>query len=308
VPRETEKIIKLMHRYLEEHAPENATEEEMRRLMDEFVSEYNKDPDAYLNRLEETADDYLEKAYNARSRKDKLKNAQKALELEPNNCDAMKMMIDLTCASENSRLEGFEQALAKADAWLKKEGYLPENMGHFWGVPETRPYMRLKRAYIDELLDYDMYGKAMSECERMVELSENDNLGVRYQLMGLYCFLDREREALKLHKKYGHLEETQMLLPLCVLYYNKRKLSKAKNYLERLCKANPDTEEFLDAIVQRRIDKYTENHNSDVYRPGSAEELVMTFDENLFLYGNARTFYAWANAVLNESGTKEKEQ
>ena len=37
--------------------------------------------------------------------------------------------------------------------------------------------------------------------------------------MGLYCFMEMEPEALALHEKYGSHDETQMLLPLSVMYY-----------------------------------------------------------------------------------------
>ena len=60
----------------------------------------------------------------------------------------------------------------------------------------------------------------------MLKLCEGDNLGVRYQLMHLYAYIEDEMHALALHKKYGDDEETQMLLPLAILYYKQNQFDK----------------------------------------------------------------------------------
>ena len=55
----------------------------------------------------------------------------------------------------------------------------------------------------------------------MLKLYSGDNLGVRYTLMDLYAYWENEDAALTLHKEYDEYEESQMLLPLAVLYYKK---------------------------------------------------------------------------------------
>ena len=70
---------------------------------------------------------------------------------------------------------------------LKPEGYFKEDVGAFWEILETRPYMRVCYTYFDALISCGMMHRAIDEGQRLLELCENDNLGVRYQLMHLYA-------------------------------------------------------------------------------------------------------------------------
>ena len=65
--------------------------------------------------------------------------------------------------------------------------------------------------------------------------------------MHIYAFLEREESALELHNKYDSYEETQMLLPLSVLYFKRGDFDKAEDYLKQLCAANKDTKKFFRA-------------------------------------------------------------
>ena len=92
-----------------------------------------------------------------------------------------------------------------------------------------------------------MMHRAIDEGQRLLELCENDNLGVRYQLMHLYAYMEDEMHALALHKQFDSYEETQMLLPLAVLYYKLNQFDKAEDYIKRLSAANKDAKKFLRA-------------------------------------------------------------
>lgn len=95
--------------------------------------------------------------------------------------------------------------------------------------------------YINMLTSNGMMGKAIEECEDVLRLNENDNMGVRYILMHLYAFMEDEKKALALYKKYGEYDESQILLPLSILYFKLGNTRRATSYLERLAKANKDT-------------------------------------------------------------------
>lgn len=48
-----------------------------------------------------------------------------------------------------------------------------ENIGSFWLMVETRPYMRIKFAYAKFLKECGMLSTAISECEDMIKLCKN---------------------------------------------------------------------------------------------------------------------------------------
>lgn len=76
-----------------------------------------------------------------------------------------------------------------------KKGFMDkENIGSFWLMVETRPYMRIKFAYAKFLKECGMLSTAISECEDMIKLCKNDNLGVRHTLMYLYAVTENDKK------------------------------------------------------------------------------------------------------------------
>ena len=69
-----------------------------------------------------------------------------------------------------------------------------ENIGSFWLIVETHPYMRVKFAYANLLKDCGMLIAAISEYEDMMRLCKNDNLGVRHTLMYLYAVTENNKK------------------------------------------------------------------------------------------------------------------
>ena len=178
---------------------------------------------------------------------------------------------------------------------MEKKGLMDEDsIGRFWGILETRPYMRLLDRYMEFMAEAGMMGLAAKECEEMIRLSENDNLGVRYRLMHIYAFLEREESALELHNKYDSYEETQMLLPLSIIYFKKGDFDKAENYLKRLCVANKAAKKFFRAVKKDKLDRYVEELSSYGYQPFTIQELIVELMENSFLFGTIPLYMEWA--------------
>ena len=55
---------------------------------------------------------------------------------------------------------------------------------------------------------------AITHCENMLRLCENDNLVVRHTLMALYALFEDELQAQKLFKRYTGKQETYIYLSL----------------------------------------------------------------------------------------------
>ncbi len=96
--------------------------------------------------------------------------------------------------------------------------YLEEDAGSFWGIIETGPYMRLRHAYMTQLISCGMISAAAEEGRELMRLPENDNLGVRLMLMHIYAFQEDEENALRLFRRSEENPEPPMLLALSVLY------------------------------------------------------------------------------------------
>lgn len=150
--------------------------------------------------------------------------------------------------------------------------------------------MRVRCTYFDVLISCGMMRRAIDEGQRLLELCENDNLGVRYQLMHLYAFMEDEMHALALHKQYGANEETQMLLPLAVLYYKMNQLGKAEDYIKRLAKVNRNTKKFLRVAVRNELDEYIDEMGPYEYTPFTLEELLDAAMKARYLFDSVPYF------------------
>ncbi len=199
-----------------------------------------------------------------------------------------------------------QELLALAEQQMKEAGAFKEYTGEFWTAPETRPYMRVRYTYFDVLISCGMMRQAISEGQRLLELCESDDLGVRYQLMHLYVFMEDEMHALALHKQFDSYEETQMLLPLAVLYYKLNQFDKAEDYIKRLSKANKDTKKFLRAAAHDELDDYIDELNPYGYQPFTMEELLDELMKSSYLFDSVPYFFAWASKVLVTKSTSKK--
>ncbi len=299
--RETEKVMKQLLKYLDEHQDEIAGEDDMQRLVERFMDEHNSSlPPENVTRLPETADDYLALAADTGAKKKKLEYVKKALELEPDNLDAAVLHAELTAKHPDELLTALPALIEKGTGQMKAGGYFQENMGDFWSVLETRPYMRLRYFYMETLAWNNMMKKARAEGEELLKLCANDNLGVRYALMHIYAYLEEEQAALALHKQYGGYEETQMLLPLAVLYFKLGDFDRSLSYLRRLYKINPDTKRFLAAAAADELEEYADQADPHGYYPNSMSELLYEFMAYAYLFDPLDAFFEWSRRKLKK--------
>ncbi len=306
--RETERVMKHLMQYMEAHQDELSSGVDENDLAQRFIEEYNSAVQPKnIRMLPQTTDDYLELAGEATAKKKKLEYLSKALELEPDNLDAGRMAAELNAKKPEDLLAALSALIEKGNVLMEREGYFQDCMGDFWGILETRPYMRLRHSYLELLIECGMMRKAVSEAEEMLKLCTNDNLGVRYTLMHLYAYLENEDGALALHKEYDDYEECQMLLPLAVMYYKEAKFEISLQYLRRLNKANKDTKKFLSAIANDRVEEFLDHMSPYGYRPFTIEELIQEYMENHYLFDGVAFFFEWAYRSLKKtSGTAKK--
>ncbi len=295
--RETERAFKAIHKALKENGADDMSLEDANVFLQKFMEDYNSNPHtAVTEKTASTADDYLELAEEAPTRAKAEKYIKKALELEPDNLDAVGASLDLI-ANDNpwEFYNKITAAVENATKQMEAKGLMDEDsIGAYWGILETRPYMRLLNRYADFMTEAGMMGPAAREYEEMLRLSTNDNLGVRYQLMHIYAFLENEEAALELLNKYGEHEETQLLLPLSILYFKTGKFDIAEEYLRRLNAVNKDTKKFFKAIKKEKLDQYMDEMSDFGYRPFSIQELIVELMENSFLFETVPFYFDWA--------------
>lgn len=295
--KETEKLFKELDKFMADKSCE--TEEDVSKFLNEFMSQYNLyEQEELTEQNAKTSDDYLELAEAATSKKKALQHAKKALELDPDNLDAEKMVVVLSSTNSEKILENYKKLIEKSTKRIEEQGYFSEDsIGAFWLITETRPYMRLHYDYLDLLIKSMKIRLAIDECNKMLRLCENDNLGVRYNLIHLYVYLEDEQSALKLFEKYPE-ESTQFLLPMSILYYKLGNLTEAAKYLKRLKEVNKDTYKFFECIYKQNLDDYLDEISPYGYRPFTIEEFIVEMRTNIFLLSQTVTYFEWAYRKL----------
>ena len=293
--------MKELVNFLEKNASGDMSEEEMNRLVAEFIKNQNNNPrEAVTEKTAKTSDDFMELADNADNIQDALKFARKALKIDPDNLDAECMVAELSATGSIDLLKKLDRAVKHGNEIMTAKGYMDEEYeGDFWLVLDTRPYMRVRLSYLQALIRCGMTGKAIAEGEDLIRLCSNDNNGVRYTLMHLYALMEMEDEAVALHDKFGNGNDTQFLLPLSVLYYKKYELTMAGKYLDKLMRANKDFKLFIKELRDGKLSKYEKQMNGYGYRPDSIEELIVELSENAVLFDSALPFFAWADERIN---------
>ena len=284
--RETEKVLRELHKVMEER--EFANEAEANEFLNQFMQEYNANigkkttPDVY---------DYLEMAEEAFDAKEAIRYAKKALKLDPYCLDAEMIIAKAKSEDMEALKKNMEKVICKGEEQLVQRNISKEeNAGIFYGIFETRPYMRARKEYLDLLIEQGRYRHAIREAEELIRLNENDNLGVRYRLMALYSYFEDSDSANALLTKYPE-ESAFMLLPVIALYYKMENNKKMKSYIRKLKNRNPELLDALDMLASGGEEGEMEAIlQMPMYSPFSVEEVILAFSEEMYLYGPMNGF------------------
>ena len=245
----------------------------------------------------EQSDDLLFEAYDEPVKTKAIKLAKRALEINPNNIDAENFITKYE-TNAIKRLKKYEETLNKEKNNLEKEKlFNKENIGIFWGLIETRPYMRTKHCYMLTLMELGRYTEAIKQGEELLKLCESDNLGIRYLIIGLYTVLEKFDKAEELYNKY--LDDSAfMLFPLSIMHYKKGDYRKCKKVLKSIQESN---EYLLNYLTGRK--KFTKAKVEDIeingtYSWGSEAEAYLVVKDNKYLLETVPTFIEFIESEI----------
>ncbi len=251
--------------------------DEANEKLQEFIKMYNNGEIEYKNTPLDDAYEILEEAQNARNEKEALRLAKKAYKKSSECFDAILFQCNL---EENGikRMKLLDDGLEFEKNRLIKEKYFDkENIGQFYGIFETRPYIRGLVIKIEYLLEEGKLRQVANVCKEVLKLNKNDNLGARYLLMAIYAALEEEKDMLGLYKKYPE-EDLEMLFPLFAVYYKNGNNKKAKDYLNRIDKCNSNFVKYFKGTI-----KASEKVRPGYYSRGDSSEIFMYLDRYYYL-------------------------
>ncbi len=182
-------------------------------------------------------------AMGAESDTERLLLAVRAAVIDPQCTDAMVMLAELI-DNPDEYIEAMRLIVQRAVEALGPK-YFADNKGYFWGLLETRPYMRARMQLAQAL---DMEGKldeTVTEIEGLLELNPSDNQGVRYRLLALYIETKELDRAGKLLAQYPDDVAAQFAWLRLLLALVKGDTTLAENELAKAREVNKHVEGYL---------------------------------------------------------------
>ena len=152
---------------------------------------------------EEQAQALIDQAWEARTQRQAAALARRALEIFPDCADAYNVLAGAEARSAEDALVLYEHGV---DAGRRTLGnaFFDEHRGHFWGMIETRPYLRARRGLADCLWALGRKRESITHCEALLELNPDDNQGIRHGLLSRYLALGNDMGAARLFRDYPH--------------------------------------------------------------------------------------------------------
>jgi tetratricopeptide (TPR) repeat protein len=142
----------------------------------------------------ERAQDVMYEAWGASSRKKRADLAKYALEISADCADAYVLLATETAKTLREKADLFEQGVRAGERALGRE-FFAEAAGSFWGLIETRSYMRARLGLASSLWGLAERRAAIEHAREMLRLNPGDNQGVREVLLEWLLTEGEDEEA-----------------------------------------------------------------------------------------------------------------
>jgi tetratricopeptide (TPR) repeat protein len=129
----------------------------------------------------EKAQELIYDAWEMQNRRDMVKLARQALDISPDCADAYVILAEDTVWSIEEAMKLYQAGVEAGERALGAKMFA-EDVGHFWGILQTRPYMRARAGLAQCLWELGKHKEAIEHYQDMLRLNPSDNQGIRYLL------------------------------------------------------------------------------------------------------------------------------
>ncbi len=213
------------------------------------------------------AQELMYQAFEERNPKRRVQLAKEALAISPDCADACVLLAE-HAGSHKEAIDWYEKGVAAGERALGPETF-QRDVGHFWGMLETRPYMRARQGLAMTLWSAGRRDEAVQHLQEMLRLNPSDNQGVRYTLAGFLLFLDRDDDLARLLHQYKDDAMAAWAYTRALLAFRQHgDTPEAQKLLKKALKTNKHVPDYLLG------DKYPPNEEPSYYSPGDESEAL----------------------------------
>jgi len=221
------------------------------------------------------AQDLIYDAWEVDDSKRRVALARKALEISPDCADAYVLLAEETASSLTDALNLYRQGVEAGERALGKDAF-EEDVGYFWGLLETRPYMRARAGLAECLWASGKHDEAIEHYKEMLRLNPNDNQGIRDLLMPRLIEMERDEEAEALFNEYLDDGMASRIYSRALLDFRKMGDSEiSRKSLAAAVKKNKHIPAYL--LGRKKMPRSLPEY----YSPGAETEAVFYTKENL---------------------------
>lgn len=217
------------------------------------------------------AERLLDASFDSNDEMIALSYALRAVRLNPACLDARVLLAISAGGPPGELIEELQTIVAVGEADFGPE-FFKQNRGEFWGLIETRPYMRARHHLASELYKAGRIAEAIQHYEEMLQLNPSDNQGLRYSLLGHYLEVDDLDSARHVLQTYGDEPFAMFLWARVLERYLSGDLFGAVEALQQARRQNPHVEPFL--VGKAKLPK----NRPDYYGIGDATEAMTCMD------------------------------
>lgn len=297
-------------RRLDRRALEKVTFNLSRKLKDR-VFESTEEANRYLRELQEegemesspapenpweVAQNLMYNAFEETNPNRRAQMARRALEISPDCADAYCLLAEETTTSPEEALDYYQKGVEAGERALGKD-FFEQNAGHFWGIIETRPYMRARAELARCLWLRGNQQAALVQWQEMLRLNPGDNQGMRYVLAAKLGELGHFEELDELLSRKEYREDCGLewlLMKILAAFVRRGPSSEAAQALEEALGRNIYFPGYL--LKKKRLPR----RPPDRYALGSEEEAVSCVFDVMAAWEKAPGALEWVASEMKK--------
>jgi tetratricopeptide (TPR) repeat protein len=290
--RGNERYFKMVEGFIQQHGADMDLDE----LNAEINARFNGPMDDFEHPMDtpaERAAALCQQAIDTFGRR-RIQLAKQAVAEDETHVEAHILLAESTRQAER-RIELFGEA--KEIAANQLGAMVDEEAGHFWGITETRPFMRATHGLAQSLSEAGRTREAISQYRELLRLNPNDNQGVRYELVPLLLANNRDAEAVELLDTYREPTAQWLHTKSLVEFRHDGGAATARKAMRAAFRANKHVAELLRSSDPPMF--------PDSYALGSPEEAAVCIHEMAEAWEETEGYLEW---MMDEYFLWEKEQ
>jgi tetratricopeptide (TPR) repeat protein len=189
--------------------------------------------------------------------KKRLELAEQALKVSPDCADAYVLLAEEKVDSLEEALKLYEAGVKAGERVLGKEVFEKE-AGHFWGMVETRPYMRARLGLAQCLWALGGKDEAVGHFRELIRLNPNDNQGARYLLAMTLLEMGKIDGLEKLLGKYDEPTAAWLFTKALVAYVKQGDSAEASRLLKEALNHNAHVASYL--LGEKKLPRQLPEH------------------------------------------------